>query len=80
MTILDLEGGRPKMKDGKQVGVSRPCSWVEPVDPRTPTRTTGAQQAIDQRHDEILGGRAVGDRSGEASASSSADDDDMLKG
>ena len=75
MTEIDAYGGR-KSEDGKRV--SRPCSWVVPVDPRTPERISGSQQAINDRHDEILGGRLAGDRSSESGPSD--DGDDMLKG
>ncbi len=76
MAVLDLDGGRPKPGGG----VSRPCSWVEEVDPRTPERLTGAQDNINRQHDEILGGRVAGDRSSEPPTRAVDDDDDMLKG
>jgi hypothetical protein len=33
--------------------------WMEKVDPRTRDRITSPQQALTQRHDEILGGRTA---------------------
>lgn len=43
-------------------------TWMEFVDKRTKESITTPNEAIQQRHDEILGGRAVGDRSGEQQA------------
>lgn len=31
--------------------------WMERVDPRTPEKHSTAQQAINEKHDEILGGK-----------------------
>lgn len=32
--------------------------WMEQVDRSTPLKKTGAQEALDKKHDEILGGKA----------------------
>lgn len=39
--------------------------WMEPVDESVQVRTTTPNESIRKRHDEILGGRVTGNRSGE---------------
>lgn len=48
--------------------------WMIAVDGKTPTKATGAQKALDRRHDEILGG--VAPRQGDPAANSDDDVDD----
>jgi hypothetical protein len=38
--------------------------WMERVDPRTPDKVSTSQQAINEKHDEILGGKVTGPAGG----------------
>lgn len=41
--------------------------WMEVVDPRTRERVTTAKQALEQKHDELIGGRSPAERANDES-------------